>query len=210
MIRALEEPAGAGGRQSGQRAPQAPRAPRRERRQPHSLCPPAAGSRAAPSPPTSGEGKQQRQRTIAIVFQDLLSGQSLQRGAAAQPLRLRHGRPAALGAVQTPVGTRPPVPRCLPPNHQSALPANTERDGAGVVTPRTTALLPLCSPPPPSTVGHPRDTQAHRQPSSRNPQQGKGNPSPRRKALGKEKKGAGCLREPGSPSPSPVPCSPRD
>lgn len=45
-----------------------------------------------------------------------------------------------------------PVPRCLPPSHQSLVLANMERDGAGVVTPHTAALVLLRAPPASSGV----------------------------------------------------------
>lgn len=69
--------------------------------------------------------------------------------------------PATLAAVQWPRCARicadaggdvVPVPRCLPPNHQSLVLANMERDGAGVVTPRTAALVLLRAPPASSGV----------------------------------------------------------
>lgn len=153
MIPALEEPAGgrAGGglgSSSGAKAG-APAATLAlpTRRQPS----------AAPSPPTSGKGREQRQRTIPIVFHDFLQGSSssamLQPSHSGCSTTAPCARSCADAAGDS--GDVVPVPRCLPPNPRSLVSTSTETALSAGLS-RSPQLLSYSPAPPgvPETLRH--------------------------------------------------------
>lgn len=116
-----------------------------------------------PSPPTSGEGKDREQLLLfsKTFFRPVPPAQCCSPATPAvvsQPQRAQSRADAG--------GDTVPIPRRLPPNHQSLVCTSTQRDGPGIFTPRATAPVPLCSPPAPSGIS---EMLRHEHTSSNNP-----------------------------------------
>lgn len=146
-------------RQSGQLVRWACWVPRRECRQPRLLCPPT-GSRAWLHllwHPGMEENKDREQLLLfsTTFFGPVPPARCCRPATPAAAPRSHCARSCADADRDT-----APIRRRLPPNCQSLVPTSTEGDGPGMVTPHATALVPLHSPPAPSTVRHPRDAQA--------------------------------------------------